>query len=328
MEAEFTSRRRNKLRIAVFGGAGFLGCHLVSQLVSVGHEVLVIDSLFAGRDEGDLPWSKQVPFVKADILDSEKFRSDLERFAPDVVYHLAAVHYIPYCNEHPIDTLRVNVEGTLSVLLHCAAIPSIKSLIFASSLAVYSASSDWHVETEAPAPIDIYGLSKSLGEQLVRHFCKTNGIASICARLTNLYGPMETNRHIIPEILGQIRGGARNVRLGRTDTYRDFMYVKDAAAVLIRLLDTCSGEQQQIVNLVSGKEHSIDEVLDLLIAEIGDCIEVIRDETRVRPNDRKHLRGDATKLIAMIGKIPETPISSGLAETVTWELRRAQAASA
>jgi UDP-glucose 4-epimerase len=224
------------LNIAVIGGAGFLGYHLVNNLLQKGHRVLVYDNLFAGRRRCDLPWINQVDFVEGDILNSALLHASLRDFSTHVIYHLAAIHYIPYCNERPADAMRVNVEGTLNVVLAARQLPSVTGLVFASSVALYSLSDRTHLETDQPSPSDIYGLTKMLGEQVVRQYAIEGGFNSLCVRLTNLYGPHETNPHVIPTILKQVANGTDQIKLGRLDTYRDFFSVDVCADGLSRLL--------------------------------------------------------------------------------------------
>src|SRR5258708_3110588 len=125
------------MRIAVIGGAGFTGSHLVPALLELRNEILVYNNCFIRQARAELPWLKQVDAVEADITDGSKLRRELLRFAPDVLCHLAALHYIPYCDQHPAETLRVNVEGTLNVLLAAEQIKQLRGILFASSVAVY-----------------------------------------------------------------------------------------------------------------------------------------------------------------------------------------------
>src|ERR1051326_4784533 len=118
------------MRIAVIGGAGFTGSHLVSALLALKNDVLVYDNQFTREGRAQLPWLDRVGVVEADIRDGEKLRSELLRFAPDVICHLAALHYIPYCDQHPAETLRVNVEGTLNVMLAAQEIMPLKAVLF------------------------------------------------------------------------------------------------------------------------------------------------------------------------------------------------------
>lgn len=313
------------MRIAVTGGAGFVGVHLVTELLLRGHQVHVYDNLFAGRRTQDLPWLDRVSFVRGDLLEAERLQSEFRRFAPDIVFHLAAIHYLPYCDQHPSECMRVNVEGTLN-LMRAAAACHARGVGFASSVAVYPPTDAVHSEKGPVGPCDIYGLSKQLGESIVDHYARAAGMAHLCFRFSNIYGPLETNPHVIPTVLDQLLNGANEIRLGRTDTFRDFIYVEDTAELLADALPLLSaGTTHDVVNLASGSEASIGEVVDLLCASEDRQVRIARDEARVRPADRKHLRADTTHQQEIIPRKTRFDLRSGLAATLAFERRHRRA---
>src|SRR4051812_46830482 len=146
------------MRIAVIGGAGFVGRHLSLALLKRSHEVLVYDNLSARAD--DPAWIEPFQFALADILDRARLQAELLKFRPELIYHLAALHYIPYCDLHPEETLQVNVAGTLNLMLAAESLPQLRGLVFASSVAVYPPTDGYHTESGPAQPSDIYGLSK------------------------------------------------------------------------------------------------------------------------------------------------------------------------
>src|SRR6266540_5040389 len=187
----------------VTGGAGFIGSELVRQLLDEGQKVIVYDNLSFGR-RSNLPPSKNLRLVKGDLVDTGKLHAVLKQWKPHTVFHLAALHFIPYCNSHPQETVRVNVEGTESVLQACRN-TSVECLIYASTAAVFGIRSGHHRESEEAAPVDIYGLTKFFGECLVRKFHAETAIRCRIGRLFNGYGRRETSPHVIPEIVEQDR---------------------------------------------------------------------------------------------------------------------------
>ena len=266
------------------------------------------------------PWQAQVDAVEGDITDGQKLRHELLRFAPDAIFHLAALHYIPYCDLHPAETLRVNVEGTLNVMLAAAELRQLKAILFASSVAVYAPTDAYHKETDPPAPSDIYGLSKWLAEQVVEQYARQMRVSHLSLRFSNLYGPGETNPHVVPEVLGQLLQGAEALHLGRTDPYRDFLYVGDLVeAMLMAIPYAMRQEIHQVMNLGPGREWTVQEAVDILCELSGRKIHIVRDEHRVRTVDRMHLRSDISRASQLLAWEPHHDLRLGLQRTFAAE---------
>jgi UDP-glucose 4-epimerase len=309
------------MRIAVTGGAGFIGAHFVSALLREGHQVWAYDNFFAGHRAERLPWRERATLVEGDILDFGRLSTSLQEFRPQLVFHLAAIHYIPYCNDHPAETIRVNVEGTLNVMRAAQMCEKLLGIFFASSAAVYDTTSAFHKETDPTAPTDIYGLSKVLGERVVRHYAGESGLSYVLGRFFNVYGPDETNPHVIPAVLRQVIEGGK-VRMGRTDTFRDFIYVDDLVQALLKIGALLSSGKQvaEVYNLGSGQESSIASVVEILGKTAGVNLNITTEERHVRPSDRQHLRADIAKARRELGWSPAFSMARGLDEIVKAEL--------
>jgi UDP-glucose 4-epimerase len=309
------------MRIAVTGGAGFIGAHLAAALLREGHQVWVYDSFFAGHRAERLPWRNQATLVEGDILDFDRLNTSLQQFKPELIFHLAAIHYIPYCNDHPGETVRVNVEGTVNVMRAAQKCEGLQGVFFASSAAVYDTTSAFHKETDPPAPADIYGLSKVLGERVARHYAAETGLSYVIGRFFNVYGPDETNPHVIPAVLKQVIEGG-NVRMGRTDTFRDFIYVSDLVQALMKIGALLSAGKQvaEVYNLGSGQESSIASVVEIMGKTAGVKLNIITEERHVRPSDRQHLRADIAKARRELSWAPSFSIARGLDEILKAEM--------
>jgi UDP-glucose 4-epimerase len=319
------------MRIAVTGGAGFVGTHLVAALLAHGHQVLVYDNLFARPRKEDLPWLHDVHLAEGSIVDAPRLRQELRAFAPEAIFHLAALHYIPYCDQHPGETLRVNVEGTLNVMLAAGESDALKAVLFGSSVAVYAPTDRCHEETDKPQPSDVYGLSKLLAERIVEQYARQLHLSHLALRFANLYGPSETNPHVVPAVLEQLLAGAGTLRLGLTDACRDFLYIGDLVDALLAALDfALRREVHETINLSAGQEWSVDEAVAILCDLSGRSVSVVRDEQRVRPVDRMHLRASIARARELLGWTPRHGLRAGLEKTFAWERehreRRAAAA--
>ncbi|MBI2485378.1 MAG: GDP-mannose 4,6-dehydratase [Deltaproteobacteria bacterium] len=299
-------------RTLVTGGAGFIGSNLVKRLLTLNHNVLVIDNLSFGKIEPIPQITKNLSFVEGDMTDRKLLFSLIEEFRPEIVIHLAAIHFIPYCNENPVKAIETNIVGTRHLLEACKIVKP-DALIFPSSGAVYAISDSKLSEEDLTEPTDIYGISKLIGEDMCRLFYRETWVRTIIARLFNVYGPGETNPHLIPEIIKQLKEGKLEVELGNIEPKRDFINVKDVVEAFIALLGDFRGDFG-IFNMGSGKEYSIREIIEICGRIIGKEIKIKSTKSRKRKSDRMHLLADIEKIIKETSWRPRVNIKDGLKE--------------
>lgn len=303
-----------KSKIAVTGGAGFIGSCLVNTLAAQGHSVLSLDNYGNGRKEF-LNTSPNLQAIEGDLREDGEWTHAWKAFAPDYVVHLAAIHYIPYCNAHWLETQDVNVVGLQRVL--DLSLES-KGVVIASSAAVYGPNDNLHKETETMSGTDIYGVSKVMNEMVLELWTKWKKVPARAARFFNVYGPNETNPHIIPEILMQASKGDR-IELGNMDTKRDYIYVEDIVSGVVALLGSfADGKTYDAYNIGTGKEYSARELVEVIGGALGRPIEGVSVPERYRPSDRPHLCADNSKLRAL-GWSPSYSIETGMKKLVEHE---------
>ena len=306
--------RLDNRTVLVTGGAGFIGSHVARELHAAGASVLAVDNCFAGAPSL-VP--DGVSFERVDVRD-ERFEDVARAFEPDAVVHLAAIHYIPYCNENPEETFRVNVMGTRNVLSVARSLPELETFVFASSAAVYPPRESANSEDSRTGPMDIYGETKLVGEDLAALFAAETGVSTAGVRLFNVYGPNETNEHLVPAIVKQVRAGKRQIELGNLSPKRDFVHVSDVARAVTTLLREFEGTFEPY-NVGTGREYSVREVVEKTGAALGEEIEIAQDDDRVRDSDRPHLKADISKLQSEFGWNPQTEFVSGLRELLDGE---------
>lgn len=294
-------------RVLVTGGAGFIGSHLTRRLIDEDAEILVIDNLFVGKEEF-IP--EGVKFKKIDIR-SKEIGNIIKEFKPDIIIHLAALHFVPYCNAHPDETFDVNVMGTRNLLKWCNKLRPHPLIFFASSAAVYPPLEGPLAEnmTDLGDPIDIYGKGKLIGEEIVRLYFPN----SIIGRIFNVYGPNDTNPHLIPEIIRQLQEGKRTVRLGNIAPKRDYIHVNDVCEAIITLI---KHGKSGIFNIGTGIEHSVKEVIKITSEVLGEEIQIVQDEKKVRKVDREHLVADISKIRNEVGWKPKIRLKEGIKELI------------
>jgi len=295
------------MKTLVTGGAGFIGSAVIDKLQREGHEIFVIDNLsFGKRDFITVPDSH---FFQVDILDKENIDKIFNSIRPDIVIHLAAVHFIPYCNQHPFESSDINIRGTIHVL-NAARKYKASKVFFASTAAVYPIYDEAVSEGHQTGPMDIYGLSKLTGEHLCNEFHLMTGVPTIICRFFNAFGPNETNPHLIPEIQKQVNSGLRKIKLGNLAPKRDFIHTSDMANAVHTLLNRID-KGIDTFNLGRGIEYSVIEIVDAFSRESGEKIEIEVDPTRVRKVERMHLLADVSKLKS-IGWNPFIGIDEGI----------------
>ncbi|KAM3096682.1 NAD-dependent epimerase/dehydratase family protein [Phormidesmis sp. 146-35] len=296
-------------KIVVTGGAGFIGSALVSKLQTLGHEIYVIDNLSSGnRKFIDLP---DTHFLKLDILNSVALEAAIQTIAPEWIIHLAAIHFIPYCNQNPIEASQVNIQGTINVLKVAKTLNNLEKVFFASTAAVYPIYDQAIPETLQPEPKDIYGLSKLVGEHLLNEFHLQTAIPTVVGRFFNAFGLNETNPHVIPEIQRQVNSGMRTIRLGNLEPKRDFIHTSDMAIAITRLLEQVT-TGQEVFNIGSGIEYSVKDIVQSFGYELGEELVIHVDPDRVRRVERMHLLADISKLKAFINWQPLVNLDDGI----------------
>lgn len=294
-------------KILVTGGAGFIGSAVIKKLQKEGHDLFVIDNLSFGKR--DFIQVADDHFFQTDILDKPAIMGIFAKIRPDVVIHLAAVHFIPYCNQHPYESSNINITGTMNVLEAVTKYP-VKQLFFASTAAVYPISDEAVSETNVLEPMDIYGLSKLVGEHLCNEFHMQTKTPVIVCRFFNAFGPNETNPHLIPEIQKQVNSGLRVLQLGNLTPKRDFIHTSDMANAVNVLLNQLQ-EGIHTYNLGRGIEYSVTEIVDAFARQLGEPVKIEVDQSRVRKVERMHLLADVSKL-KKLGWQPLIDIDGGI----------------
>jgi UDP-glucose 4-epimerase len=300
-------------RVLVTGGAGFIGSALVSELQQYGYDLFVLDNLsFGKRELLNIP-DKQ--FIVADITDRSRTQEIIAHVHPHWLIHLAAVHFIPYCNQHPFESANINIQGTMNILDAAQKLSHLEKVLFASTAAVYPITDKPTAEIITANPLDIYGLSKLAGERLLNEFYLQTNIPTMVCRFFNAFGSRETNPHLIPEIHRQVVGGARTIQLGNLDPKRDFIHTSDMSCALRLLLEKFH-QGIDTFNIGSGIEYSVREVVQAFEKALGESIEIQVDPTRVRKVERQHLCADITKLSTFLDWQPLIDLNLGIQELI------------
>jgi len=306
------------MRILVTGGAGYVGFPLCQKLHRRGDHVIVVDSLAttAGREPALAAFAD---IKRVDITDRAACLSAIVEAEAEVVVHLAALHFIPDCNRRPADAVRINVLGTQNVLDGCAAAPSVRRVVVTSSAAVYPVSDCFMRETAKAEPSDIYGITKAVNEGQAAELARATGISTVAVRLFNVFGPGETNPHVVPAIIDQLRAGKHRLDLGNVSPKRCYVYVDDVVDGFEAIAGAVLPDRFTTLNLGTSEEASVGELIDMMSAMLATRLEVANDPERRRPSDRQYLRCDPTLIKSLTGWQADHSIQAGLRQLLASE---------
>ena len=298
-------------RALVTGGAGFIGSRLVRALLADRWQVCVVDDLSVGRAEDLPPASDEFRLVIADVSIAGAIERAIADWQPAVVFHLAALHFIPHCEQHPSRAIAINVLGTQRVI-DAVALRRDCRLVFASTGDVYASAAEPHHEASALRPGSLYGITKLTGEQLVGH-AAAKGASCRIARLFNVFGPGDRTPHVLPDIVnGLVQQD--EIQIGRLDPVRDYVYVDDVAAALMRLAEY-QGEER-VFNIGGGQGRSVQQLIDAVLAAHDGSVKVMTDPAKVRPVERPSLVADIGLARRVLDWSPSTTFGDGIASTL------------
>ncbi len=249
------------MRFLITGGAGFIGTALANYLVGQGHQVRVIDDVSAG-DPSNL--DSRVLFTRGDVRDVPKLWSLLK--GVDSVYHLAARVSVPESILYPVEYNAVNVGGTVA-LMTAVRDAGVKRVIFASSGAAYGRQEQQPVREDATMRPDTpYAVSKLASEYYLHSIGELWKIETLVLRIFNAYGPHQplppSHAPVIPRVLKQVINGGSVVIFGTGKQTRDFVYIADVVQALAAAATANHGINRARINIGSGQEVSISELVD------------------------------------------------------------------
>jgi nucleoside-diphosphate-sugar epimerase len=304
--------------VAVIGGAGFLGSHLVNYLIEEkGCEVLVLDNLITGHKKFVHP---KATFEWCDITHSEEnLRKLFIKHNIQYVFNYAAEPYIPVSFERPLHVFDINARGALLVL-NAAQEAKVEGILQVSSAEIYGAVDGKISEESATNPHSTYGAAKLAIDSLIQARYREAGTPAISMRQFNCVGERETHPYVIPEIIDQVENCKTPttwIYLGN-NSFRDFQYAGDAVRMAVELLE--KGQFGEVYNM--GSEEGVQvydlavQIAKIMTGKTEQDIFVMQDPARVRPWEIWHLQSDNTKLYSVIDARPEVSLEEALTRTI------------
>jgi CDP-glucose 4,6-dehydratase len=307
--------------VAVTGGTGFLGSHVVAQLCDLEANVVVVvrDDIPLGPvHEG---WWSRVTRVRGDVCDQHLLERVLGESGAQTVMHLAAQTQVGVANLNPISSLESNVRGTWTLLEAIRRSPSVHQTIVASSDKAYGTQPVLpYTETMPLAAVHPYDVSKAAGEMIAASYAHSFGVTVAITRCGNLYGPGDTNwERLFPGVIRQLLEGQRPVIRSDGTLTRDYLYVEDAASCYLQLAEVLADRPElagEAFNLASERPLSVLEVVELMQASAGTSL--VPDIRATASGEISHQYLSAEKARAVLGWKPTYTFEEGLDRTVAW----------
>jgi nucleoside-diphosphate-sugar epimerase len=305
----------------VTGGGGFVGGHLAVALNRSGARVRALCRYNSRGDRGTLDWFDPsdiagIEVVYGDLRDPESVARAMTGI--EVAFHLGAQIAIPYSLENPRDFVETNVGGALNVA-QAALAAGVQRLVHVSTSEVYGEARTFPIaEGHAIAPRSPYAASKVGADMLMESFHRAFGLPVAIARPFNVFGPHQSARAIVPAIATQALCGSL-VRLGSLEPRRDLTFVSDTVAGLMAIAAT-EGALGSTLQLGTGRDASIGELVELTGELVGRTLRVERDPARVRPatSEVQRLVCDYERTMSLTGWAPRIDLRAGLVETLRW----------
>ncbi len=307
--------------VLVTGAGGFIGSHLVEELVGRRARVRAFVRYNSRGTRGfidDFPpqVKERLEVVTGDLRDASAVAGAAEGMS--VVFHLGALIAIPYSYLHPREVVETNVLGTLNVL-QAARQHGVERVVHTSTSEVYGTAQYVPIDEKHPlVGQSPYSASKIGADQLAESFHRSYELAVTTVRPFNTYGPRQSARAVIPSIIIQAITADR-IFLGATHPTRDLVFVKDTARGFVELAG-CDAALGQVVNLGSGREVSVRELTERIVALVGRPVEIVFDATRLRPerSEVERLVADNRRARELAGWEPRVGLDEGLRATIDW----------
>ncbi|MGH9795462.1 MAG: SDR family oxidoreductase [Candidatus Acidiferrales bacterium] len=309
------------MRYLVTGGAGFIGSTIVDELLRRGHQITVLDDFSSGNEVNLSAAAGKIRLVRGSICDLDTAREACKD--ANYVLHLAARTSVPRSVADPLETNRVNIDGTLNVLV-AARDAGVRRIVFAASSSAYGESPSLpKVETMPAVPISPYGVSKLTGEIYLNVFGRNYGLENVSLRYFNVFGPRQDPGSqysgVLSRFISAVLDGAQPVVFGDGEQSRDFTFVENAVDATLRAAEAPS-VSGAVINVGTGSRFTLNHTLALLEKISAKPVRARYDAART--GDIRDSQADITLARNLLGYQPRVAFEEGLRRTFDWYKRQ------
>lgn len=307
-------------KVLITGADGFIGSHLTELLVSEGYQVKALSQYNSFNNWGwleDVNCLTEIEILSGDVRDAYYCKHITK--GVDAIFHLAALVAIPYSYHAPESYIETNIKGSLNIF-QAALANGVERVIHTSTSEVYGTAKYVPIDEKHPLQAQSpYSASKIGADAIAMSFFNAFDLPITIARPFNTFGPRQSARAVIPNIIAQIASGAKEVKLGDITPTRDFNYVVDTCRGFLALA-RCQRAVGETVNIGSNYEISIGDTLTLIRNLMDSDIEFVLDKQRQRPNKSEVFRlwCDNKKISELTNFKPEYTLRRGLQKTINW----------
>ena len=308
--------------VLVTGADGFIGSHLTERLHREGCKVRAFVYYNSFNNWGwldSLPTNviSEIEVISSDIRDPHAVLSAMKDI--DIVFHLAALIAIPFSYTSPDSYVDTNVKGTLNIL-QASRTTSPQRVLITSTSEVYGTAQYIPIDEKHPKQGQSpYSATKIAADALAESFYRSFNVPVTIVRPFNTFGPRQSARGVIPATIIQLLDGKKEIQLGSMSPTRDFVYVTDTINGYIEIASNESTIGREI-NIATGSEISIGELVALLIKKINPAAKMVSDESRIRPkgSEVERLCGSSKIITELTGWKPSVSFEQGLENTIDW----------
>lgn len=307
------------MRYLVTGGAGFIGSHLVEELLGRGQEVVVLDDFSTGLRQNLEPFAGRFRLIEASVTDPAACAEACD--GVDYVLHQAALGSVPRSVADPVTTHDVNATGTLNVL-QAARGAGVRRVVVASSSSAYGDTEELPKhEGMPPRPRSPYAVSKVTGEQYCRAFHASYGLETVALRYFNVFGPRQDPGSQYAAVVPLFMSAALDRRpptiFGDGEQSRDFTYIGNVVDANLQACTAGPGATGEVFNIGAGSRTTINQ-LWRAISRLLDAGDVQPRHQPPRPGDVRHSLAALDRATAALGYRPTVDVDEGLRRTARW----------